>query len=249
MIAFVCATIEQFVIGPTLWRVGLTIGLFVGGFVAGLTAGLAAESPRRLRFQLRRFLVGGVVGALTSALVDLIALGPADALRFGLAMGLGVGLVAGLASGLTAPSDLDRVTTPRGVLRNDRSAGVTASAAFGLILGLLYALVASQGAVWSPIWAGYLDKITKGLPIALIVGLPLLLGGAWGRWQLTRSWLALTGRLPWRTRKFLEDAHRRGVLRQAGGVYQFRHGRLQDHLSTMTTMRQPGAPSSGGTPP
>jgi len=26
------------------------------------------------------------------------------------------------------------------------------------------------------------------------------------------------------------DAHQRGVLRQSGAVYQFRHARLKDHL-------------------
>ncbi|MFI6358668.1 hypothetical protein ACIBJF_40075 [Streptomyces sp. NPDC050743] len=31
---------------------------------------------------------------------------------------------------------------------------------------------------------------------------------------------------------FLDDAHRRGVLRQAGAVYQFRHARLQEQLAT-----------------
>jgi hypothetical protein len=31
---------------------------------------------------------------------------------------------------------------------------------------------------------------------------------------------------------FLADAHRRGVLRQAGAVYQFRHIELQHRLAT-----------------
>jgi hypothetical protein len=30
---------------------------------------------------------------------------------------------------------------------------------------------------------------------------------------------------------FLDDACRRGVLRQVGAVYQFRHARLQAHLT------------------
>jgi hypothetical protein len=30
--------------------------------------------------------------------------------------------------------------------------------------------------------------------------------------------------------EFLADAHRRGVLRQVGGVYQFRHARLHERL-------------------
>lgn len=55
---------------------------------------------------------------------------------------------------------------------------------------------------------------------------------AWGQWiLLSRIWLPLTGRLPWAVTAFLDDAYRRGVLRQAGAVYQFRHARLQDHLS------------------
>jgi hypothetical protein len=40
------------------------------------------------------------------------------------------------------------------------------------------------------------------------------------------------GFLPWRLVSFLQDAHRRGVLRQAGAVYQFRHIELQHRLAT-----------------
>jgi hypothetical protein len=59
---------------------------------------------------------------------------------------------------------------------------------------------------------------------------------AWGRWiVLTCGWLPLTGRLPWAPAAFLEEARRRGVLRQAGACYQFRHARLQDHLVRAAT--------------
>ncbi|GAA3341084.1 hypothetical protein GCM10020358_31090 [Amorphoplanes nipponensis] len=55
---------------------------------------------------------------------------------------------------------------------------------------------------------------------------------AWGRWViLVRGRLALTGRLPWAPAAFLEEAHRRGVLRQSGAYYRFRHLRLRDHLA------------------
>ncbi|MFG2500955.1 NACHT domain-containing protein [Streptomyces sp. NPDC048441] len=54
---------------------------------------------------------------------------------------------------------------------------------------------------------------------------------AWGRYSVARGWLAVTGRLPWRLTAFLEDAHARGVLRQAGGVYRFRHVELRDRLA------------------
>ena len=43
---------------------------------------------------------------------------------------------------------------------------------------------------------------------------------------------AVNGNLPWRLMGFLEDAYLRGVLRRTGAEYQFRHARLQEHLST-----------------
>ena len=46
-----------------------------------------------------------------------------------------------------------------------------------------------------------------------------------------RAWLPVNGRVPWALPEFLEDAYRRGVLRRSGAVYQFRHARLQDHLT------------------
>jgi hypothetical protein len=76
--------------------------------------------------------------------------------------------------------------------------------------------------------------------MTLLVGLGLLdwLDTPWGRFQAARAWLALRGRLPWRPMRFLADAHRRGVLRQAGAVYQFRHSRLQDRLAAVADSPQ-----------
>jgi hypothetical protein len=45
-----------------------------------------------------------------------------------------------------------------------------------------------------------------------------------------RNWLAVQGRVPWRTMAFLADASRRGVLRQVGAAYQFRHLRLLEQV-------------------
>lgn len=57
---------------------------------------------------------------------------------------------------------------------------------------------------------------------------------------LSRAWLPLTGRLPWQPAAFLEDAYHRGVLRQTGAVYQFRHVRLQHHLGRAFRQRHTG---------
>ncbi|MFB9557031.1 NACHT domain-containing protein [Streptomyces roseoviridis] len=66
-----------------------------------------------------------------------------------------------------------------------------------------------------------------------LVSLALLgvAASAWWAFTATRVALATTGRLPWALGAFLEDAHDRGVLRQAGGVYEFRHARLQERLA------------------
>jgi hypothetical protein len=45
-----------------------------------------------------------------------------------------------------------------------------------------------------------------------------------------RIWLAVQGRIPWRTMAFLADANRRGVLRLVGATYQFRHARLLEQV-------------------
>jgi len=65
----------------------------------------------------------------------------------------------------------------------------------------------------------------------LAVGIALAVGGAHFRFVVARLLLALFGRLPWSTMAFLAGAHDRGVLRQVGAVYQFRHARLTDRLA------------------
>jgi hypothetical protein len=56
-----------------------------------------------------------------------------------------------------------------------------------------------------------------------------------GRHMIASVWLWLQGRLPLRSTEFLDDAHTRGALRQIGGIYQFRHARLQDRLGSART--------------
>ncbi|GII60972.1 SARP family transcriptional regulator [Sphaerisporangium krabiense] len=115
---------------------------------------------------------------------------------------------AGLAAALLGRSLFGRVGAVTYGLAGAAVAGqviaTTSTFAFGLLVGHLFGLA---------------------------VGLAVASSRAWGAFALTRVWLAVTGRAPLRLIRFLDDAHRRGVLRQTGGVYQFRHARLQDHLA------------------
>lgn len=118
-------------------------------------------------------------------------------------------------------ADAARVTSPLDVLKLDRSA----SLAFGLAAGLSGALM-----------FGFAGGLAVGLSLVggLVGGFAgRIYGRAYGRLGgllISRPWLALTGRLPWSLMAFLTDAHHRGLLRQVGGVHQFRHARLHDRL-------------------
>ncbi|KAA2252404.1 NACHT domain-containing protein [Solihabitans fulvus] len=74
--------------------------------------------------------------------------------------------------------------------------------------------------------------LVAGALFGLAVGLTVAPCRSWGAFVLARTWLALRGQTPLRLTRFVDDAHRRGVLRQAGAVYQFRHARLQDRLAS-----------------
>jgi hypothetical protein len=90
-----------------------------------------------------------------------------------------------------------------------------------------------MGGLTSALIAGLMHGPTYGIYLGLATPLALglqRLGGAWLWFVIARTWLAARGQLPWRLMRFLNDAYQRGVLRQVGATYQFRHARLQDHL-------------------
>ncbi|MFD5513775.1 hypothetical protein ACFWIB_39475 [Streptomyces sp. NPDC127051] len=82
---------------------------------------------------------------------------------------------------------------------------------------------------------GYSTK-TVLVPVlsSLVLGtgfaLAALMTRAYPRFLLMLVYLALQGRLPLRFMAFLRDARNRGLLRQSGDAYQFRHARLQEYL-------------------
>ena len=86
-------------------------------------------------------------------------------------------------------------------------------------------------------------QLAIGATVGLTAWLVFILSAsesAWPSWLITRCWLAGQGLLPWRLMSFLADAHRRGVLRQDGAVYQFRHIELQRRLSEIAKTRRIG---------
>ncbi|MFF2361392.1 NACHT domain-containing protein [Streptomyces sp. NPDC058122] len=167
-------------------------------------------------------------------------------LSLGLTAGLGLGLVSGLAAGfhawMVSPIDTARAAGPQATLRFDRVAAITRGVtlvAFGVVAAAFASVALAQT-------SGQSDSFGLVLLTWLLVGPFSVFISAWGWLLVTRLWLCGNGRLPWRLMAFLEEAHQRGVLRQAGAAYEFRHARLQEHLASSAA---PPSPSPSPSPP
>ncbi|OCC08055.1 helix-turn-helix domain-containing protein [Streptomyces sp. PTY087I2] len=196
-----------------------------GGFVMGIGCACA--------FALQRALYEG--RSLTDpALMDTVLI---NMLVFGLIFSSAAGLVFGLLAALETPLDVASAATPAGLLSANRA---TVHRQLLVIVPVLTLAIAVGGTLIVRLLRGLLGPMSWSLPEGLVIGAVGGFGGglsytlcftAWGQWLIfSRLLLPLTGKLPWRTDAFLDDAYRRGVLRRSGAVYQFRHVRLQHHL-------------------
>ncbi|WP_211363695.1 helix-turn-helix domain-containing protein [Saccharothrix saharensis] len=224
---------------------------------------LSAETGGRLRLGTLCGFVFGVCLGTAHRLLDVVtsrsasALGTwvFDAVAFGIVYAVGVGLVFRVLGMIETPVDLGSAGRPADLIRANR------------------ALLAGPALVLAPLFGCFIvaaaevvDALDVGRPfgidldwapsLVVAAGLVSAIAGAagyvlgmtpWGHWLVfARVWLPLTGRLPWAVVAFLEDACRRGVLRQSGPYYQFRHARLQAHLAERDHDR--GRADPGGQP-
>jgi hypothetical protein len=204
-----------------------------------VVAWILAHGMRRWR-NLLWFAVWTVGGLLFGWAAQVIS-GSAAGILLGLAAGVLTGgvtwFVAISVRALGTWVDPKETVSLVKLLRTDRTTALREGLTFGLSVSTV---------MWLVIWL--LFEAAYGLPFGVVYGngvwilnwliiaagaalVWMLFGTMFGPWLIARFWLPLTGRLPWSVMEFLADAHRRGVLRQAGGVYQFRHARLQDHLA------------------
>jgi hypothetical protein len=221
----------------------LPVSIVVG--LASAVTGAAVPTPAQLRRPGRRQIADGIKGAIPAglgvgfaaglylAVVDLLMSGtrPSGArllahiigkLSVGTFYGVMTGLLAAVMFGFIASFSRQQryVVTPLSAFRDDRTAG--------LMCGLVGCGVASL--------------IVLVPTFYFIVGplIPVALGASVFWFGLRRcailpygmavTLLVRRGVLPPRPLQFLEDAYRRGVLRQAGMVYEFRHARLVERL-------------------
>jgi NACHT domain len=251
--------------GPA-WGVpaGLLVALHLATMCArGYGRGRPATRPRLVRLRLRTvlrptrasLLRGTQCAVLIVVQVGLflgLAIGFQQGLTAGLATGTVVGFCVGLPGGfveyvvqnLVRPADETDRVDPRSSLAGDRAAcllqaavgGLLFAPAFGLIVGVLADPLAG-------LYTGLVCGFASAVLGALLTGFPPErmpnAGLGWVPYVIARGWLAAHGRLPWRLLRFLGDAHDRGVLRQNGVVYQFRHASVREHLTGATASRTP----------
>jgi len=209
---------------------GVVVGLIVaGGVMAGFPAGLvgrsSAEAPAR---GVRISAVGGVLAIWLGGVLAVVV-GGVLVVWLGFVLTVGGVLVAGglVLTGLAVvPGDLAEAASPRAVLAHDRRAALLLTLAAGALVGVVVGGIAGNGA-----------GIGAGIAVGVVAGAGVGLGvsarqTAWPSYLLTMGWLASSHQLPRSLMSFLADAHQRGVLRQAGAVYQFRHIDLQHRLAT-----------------
>lgn len=231
----------------------------IGAFLAARDKTMPTPMRTRLRFRGRMLRVLGtfvLVFFLTKALLLPVkaaawVAGQMDLLALAVVLSWGIGLAAAgtyaLRQFVEVPLDLRTVpSTPESYTASRlslllTSAIVLASTAIGLIGVFAVALnYATLGLMFAAFAA----------PMRLAIA---ILSTAYGRFCfVTRPYFALTGHLPWRMLDFLDDALCRGVLRQVGPLYLFRHERLRRALLAdpqMPKQHEPADDHRGSHPP
>lgn len=207
-------------------------------FLSRLGIGLAAGLAFGLGYGLVNVLIVGLVIPIRASLIAVLQVGLVDGISYAVVIGFGVGIVGGLLAGFEAPLDTARAVSPADLLTANRKAVLVQMLVWVPVLGLVIGFVPM---LLIPLLEPLLGPLVWPARAAVTWAVVGGVGGggaylvsltAWGQWLLfSRIVQPLRGRLPWAVFAFLDDAYRRGVLRQAGAVYQFRHARLQDRLT------------------
>jgi hypothetical protein len=254
-IALVVGIVVGIVKGGTA---GLAYGLAAGigvGLIAGLPGGLVSWRkmiPSRIELRvrghfrqvIRRLWLGLLFGFGLGALLGLpvaFIYGPVYGVIVTLALGSAVGVALSLRRLFDASSDVS-AASPASTLHDD-----TMSAILQASMGCLGLGVGAGIALYVTIRFGVGTGIAIGAAYGLVYGISIAFGVRWSRvttpafmpFLIARTWLAARRKLPWSLMPFLEDAHKLGVLRQQGAVYQFRHATLQEYLATSKTVPRP----------
>jgi hypothetical protein len=207
--------------------VGIAVGLCAafadarhGGLIAGLitaaVVGPACAAPCVKAFGLAPGLTAGVTASIALGLSSGLSEGNGHPAWSGVAVAFVFTLSAWVFVGLFQPAQDKLVVSPQLLLDRDRIGCMVVAATAGIAFGIVY------GVALGP-WFGAIALVALTISVAATVSM-------WGAFNVSRVWLAVAGELPIRIMAFLDEAYCRGVLRQVGGSYQFRHTELKEAL-------------------
>jgi hypothetical protein len=209
---------------------GMAVGLADGFFTISLRTTpteMRVASYRGLTAFLGRFLIYLAMGAASTATVWIIFHSPYAMLVVAVVFVV-FGLIDSVNVWLDVPADVTRALSPQSTCRDERFAAIARSLTIALTLaGVTLTLYGVAGAITD----GIVPAIVAGVAYGAADRLMGIATSVWGRYVIAKTWAALWGDVPWRFMLFLDDAHRRGLLRRAGAAHQFRHTRLQQHLA------------------
>ncbi|HXL92228.1 MAG TPA: NACHT domain-containing protein [Streptosporangiaceae bacterium] len=191
-----------------------------GGPIAGLIAAFAT-GPACAAVVMRAYgravgVLSGISAAVIFGMSCGLFAGNGQPALSGLLVGL-VGAVSGwVIVGLFQPAQDRLAVTPRSLLDRDRVGTLTVAGTVGIGCGIVYGIA--------------LGPLAGAVVLAAAAVSLTATASVWGRFSISRVWMALTGMAPLAAMGFLAEAHARGVLRQVGGSYQFRHTELKEAL-------------------
>lgn len=157
-----------------------------------------------------------------------------------------IGIPMGIGRWLAEHVDESKASSPKSVLRSDRTALLAAALLSGAIpaIGMGFFLFFTAADNSNESWSLDPDPGPGPGPgpeiivaFSALFGLAIMTviiagsGSAWLAYSVARLWLAFRGRLPWRPMSFLNTAYRKGALRETGHSYQLRHELLRTHLA------------------
>jgi hypothetical protein len=202
------------------------------GIAFGIVGGTAVQmSGRRIPARALKWSMSGIPVGLVAAAAVLTTGSLYQGWTTGIPLAAATGIAASVSNGFVADPGAELAASPRSVLARDRNTFLVVSISAGFCLWAATAAVHARdtGAFnWlvGAAWLGFFQA-------------------SWGAFNVARVWLATEGRIPWRLLAFLEDAKDRGILRQIGSVYKFRHLQLQEYLCNRIIREPPGILEAG----
>ncbi|GAA4205591.1 NACHT domain-containing protein [Microbispora amethystogenes] len=237
-VATIAGEIHPLVALPTGFAAGFgvltaTLRGFTGtpGRVSVEFRGRVRDLAQQITIVLLLRILIGMVSVSGAALVAKAEPGLAIKAGFWAGFALGPGLV--LIRWMQQPTPLTAATTPYHAWRASRALAILCGVVPGVGGGVVTGLV---GGLANGPWFGIKLGVLSGAFLALELGLTMLRHSVWPAYLITVRHLAEQGKCPKDLMDFLDDAHRLGLLRVVGPVYQFRHADLQDHLAAGTRL-------------